>query len=479
MSRWERNLLVLILLISTLLSITSFTRGHVWWDDFASYIMQAQSLLHGTPADFVAHNRFTIENSSYPPGPVAYPWGFPALLAPFVAIFGLKISGLKLLNTFFFLCFLYLFYRLTRLRLPPGWSLVPVAILAWNPVLLAAHDLILSDIPFLFFSTLAIYMIESGAGSGSARRALILGLVILAAFSLRTNGVLLLVPLLVSQLITFKSSTPTPSKLILLFPYLVFGAGFLLLALLLPGGQESYFTHFSMFNIGSFLGNILYYLQLPADLVKNIPFGLFFMAIIALLFLLDGFLNLRRNLVLLSYIAASLALLVAWPETQGLRFIYPLLPLLLLMAGEGLLTIVGRLPLRSGQALRWTGVALAAALVLVSLGVSARHSLSNMRSGRETNGPFDPVSRQMFEFIRDETPPDSVVVFFKPRLMQLLTARDSFLTTRCEDLPRADYVVLHEKQGSNDQIGSLSICPGISYPIVFNNLRFTVYQVTH
>ena len=99
--------LVLILLVSTLLSITSFTRGHVWWDDFASYIMQAQSLLHGTPADFVAHNRFTIENSSYPPGPVAYPWGFPALLAPFVAIFGLKISGLKLLNTFFFLCFLY------------------------------------------------------------------------------------------------------------------------------------------------------------------------------------------------------------------------------------------------------------------------------------------------------------------------------------------------------------------------------------
>jgi hypothetical protein len=479
MSRWERNLLVLILLVSTLLSITRLTRGHVWWDDFASYIMQAQSLLHGSPADFVAHNRFTIENSSYPPGPIAYPWGFPALLAPFVAIFGIKLSGLKLLNTFFFLCFLYVFYRLARLRLPPASSLVLVAILAWNPALLAAHDLILSDIPFLFFSTLAIYMIESGAGSVSARRALILGLVIFAAFSLRTNGLLLLVPLLVSQVLTFKSSFPAPPKFFLLIPYLVFGAGFVLLALLLPGGQESYFAHFSMFNILSFLGNIVYYLQLPADLVKNIPFGSFFMAAIALLFFLDAFLNFRRNLVLLSYIAASLVLLVAWPETQGLRFIYPLLPLLLLMAGEGLWTLAERLPAKSGQVVRWAGFVLAALLVLISLGVSARHSLGNLRSGREINGPFDPVSRQMFEFIRDETAPDSVVIFFKPRLMRLLTERDSFLTTRCEDLPRADYIVLHEKQGSNDQIGNLSICPGISYPVVFNNLRFTIYQVAH
>jgi hypothetical protein len=118
-----------------------------------------------------------------------------------------------------------------------------------------------------------------------------------------------------------------------------------------------------------------------------------------------------------------------------------------------------------------------AALFLLSLGISARHSLRNIREGREINGPFDPVSGDMFEFIREQTPPDSVIVFFKPRAMRLFTGRDSFMTLNCEDLPKGDYVVIHEKQGSNAQIGDLSACPGIDYPVVYNNLRFTVYEV--
>jgi 4-amino-4-deoxy-L-arabinose transferase-like glycosyltransferase len=478
MQRLERNLLVLILLISALLSILTLTRGHLWWDDFASYIMQAQSLLKGSPADFVQHNRFTIENSSYAPGPIAYPWGFPAILAPLLAIFGMKIVGLKLVNTFFYLLFLLVFYFLARSRLPWGSALLVVAILAFNPAMLAAHDLILSDIPFLFFSTLAILLIESQAGISSPRLAVLTGLLIFIAFSLRTNGLLLLVPLFVSQVLSFKSPAPASGKRWYFLPYIVFLALFLLLKLALPGGQESYFTHFSLFSPSRLLHNLLYYVALPSDLVRAIPLGLLFLWLAVLFFAVDLFVNFRRNRVFLSYMAASLALFIVWPETQGLRFLFPLLPLFLLISAEGLLFVKERLRGKAAQVFPWAAFALVALFLLLSLGVSTRKAWANLKQGREINGPFDPVSRQMFEFIRDDTPSGSVIIFFKPRLMRLLTGRDSFMTQRCDDLARGDYIVLHEKQGSNGQIGDLSVCPSATYPIVFNNQRFTVYQVT-
>src|SRR5512133_3285441 len=115
----KRNLfsLILIALISSALSFFMLTRGHLWWDDFASYVMQAKSILSWSMGDFVRHNAFTVENSSYPPGPVAYPWGFPLLLAPVYAIFGLNPLALKLVGIFFYAVFLVVFYFLARTRL--------------------------------------------------------------------------------------------------------------------------------------------------------------------------------------------------------------------------------------------------------------------------------------------------------------------------------------------------------------------------
>ena len=68
--------------ICVLLGFFTLTRGHPWWDDFAGYLLQARSILTWRMGDFIRQNTFTIENSSFPPGPVAYPWGFPLLLAP-------------------------------------------------------------------------------------------------------------------------------------------------------------------------------------------------------------------------------------------------------------------------------------------------------------------------------------------------------------------------------------------------------------
>jgi hypothetical protein len=475
MKRNEVFVLAAILLISALLSASMLTRGHLWWDDFAAYIMQAQSLLNGIPADFVAHNTFTIEQSSYPPGPIAYPWGYPILLAPVLGLVGMKLLALKGLNTLFFLFFLIVFHQLVRTRLSPAWSLLLTATLAFNPALLQAHDQILSDIPFLFFSTLALLLIEA-----KSKITWPIGLVIFVAFSLRTSGLLLLAPLAVAQIMQFRSWTEVRRNWReIAAPYVVFGSLAFLLSLLLPGGQESYLSHFSMFTAGRWLSNAGFYLRLPADLFKAVWLGSVFSWLWVGLFLLGMIINFKKDLPLLAYLAVSLGLFISWPETQGLRFIYPLVPIGVLVAAEGWKAAAESLPAGGTSVARWTGLGVVGVLIVLSLAASAQIGITNLRNGRDINGPFDPYSQEMFQFIREETPADSAVIFFRPRVMQLLGERDSFLSTECERLPLGDYLALSKKADDSLQIPEDQIqgC-GLSLTAVFENRRFIVYRLT-
>lgn len=489
MKKAEVVLLSAILITSSVLSFSLLTRGHLWWDDFAAYIMQAQSLLDGSPQEFIRRNTFATQESSYLIGPVAYPWGYPLLLAPVLSVFGLKILALKFVNTIFYVLFLIAFYGLARLRLPWTWSLFVTAIFAFNPVLLQAHDLILSDIPFLFFSTLAILLIEKhlhideARSAASAKRvawiAAATGAVIYTAFALRTNGLLLLGVLAVTQLVHVGDRKAIRRNLtVILLPYLTFGFLTFLQTIFLPGGQESHLAEYARLTPEIVKENVLYYLGLPSGMFAGIPFGALFFTMAGLFFLLGLPAYPRRNAALVTYILLTLGLYISWPERQGVRFLFPILPLILLIAAVGWLFVLEKFPAGSSPIVRWTAMGLAGALVILSLAVSTRLAWVNLQNGRTINGPFDPVSAEMFEFVRAQTPPESVVIFFKPRALRLLTDRDSFLTIACEDFKKGDYVAFHEKQGGNGQVAEPTACPGVNLVAVFNNQRFTVYQVT-
>src|SRR5712691_4125493 len=63
--------LTTLIFFSAIIGYATVTKGHDWGDDFASYIMQAQSIVEETPNRFVEENRFAIEKSTRPLGPVA------------------------------------------------------------------------------------------------------------------------------------------------------------------------------------------------------------------------------------------------------------------------------------------------------------------------------------------------------------------------------------------------------------------------
>jgi hypothetical protein len=144
------TLFVILLIITTITLFCTLTNGHNWGDDFSSYIMQAKSIAELNPRGFIEANRFTVENSSYPyNGAIAAPWGFPVLLAPFYAVFGLNMIGLKLLGVISFLIFIVLLWVGFRNYHSPVWLLCLVCFFSLNPSMLSFTDQILSDLPFL------------------------------------------------------------------------------------------------------------------------------------------------------------------------------------------------------------------------------------------------------------------------------------------------------------------------------------------
>ena len=109
---------------------------------------------------------------------------------------------------------------------------------------------------------------------------------------------------------------------------------------------------------------------------------------------------------------------------------------------------------------------------------AGRDSYVNLRDNREINGPFDPFSMETYEFIKNETSPESVIIFFKPRAMRLMTDRSSLALTECERIPEGDYLVLSKKVGENLQIPPEQI-NGCNLPLdkEFENRRFVVFRV--
>ncbi|MEI7846066.1 MAG: hypothetical protein WCK35_09705 [Chloroflexota bacterium] len=467
-----------LVLTSVTVAFFTLTRGELWLDDFAGYLMQAKSILSWSMPDFLLHNSFTVQTSSYPPGPAAYPWGFPLLLAPVYASFGLSPLPLKLVNLIFFAGFLVCLFLLARTRLRQGDALLITGLLAFAPAMIAANDLILSDIPFLAFSTLSLFLIES-LHLEKKIISIAAGASIFAAFFIRTNGMVLLAPLLISLLLV-----DWPNWLLAIkkasLPVLTFAVLLGLQTAMFPGGQSSYLSHFSLFSLPHLLDNFIYYLWLPSRVFDGIPAGVVLYPVLLFFLCFSIFTNWRRDAVLYVYAVLTTLVFIIWPERQGLRFIYPVLPILFVTAVDGMRQAVGFLNSRWQVRANLSVHVLLGAILLTALLISTYSAYKVTSGGRTINGPFDSYSQEMFAYVRENTAPESVIVFMRPRALRLFTERDAFMTVRCDDLFKGDYVVLHLKMEGNGQIPPEKIlsCKAVQ-PLadVFHNKRFIVYKL--
>ena len=129
------------------MAIALHRNGHTQGDDFALYLRQARSLFDGDVAQVVADNRFTVINSGGAFSPIAYPWGWPLLLSPFVHLWGYDYDRLKLLEVAAFCVWLVLVHGIVRRRAGRLLALAVTAVVATAPALLAHTDQLLSEYP--------------------------------------------------------------------------------------------------------------------------------------------------------------------------------------------------------------------------------------------------------------------------------------------------------------------------------------------
>lgn len=478
----HNRLLLIIVVISLVLGSSILTRGHTWGDDFAWYILQAKSIVDGTIDEFQETSVFTNTQSTSHVGPLAYPWGYPLLLVPAYLTRGIHPLVLKIPNLLLYAAFLVCLYWLLKTRLSATESMILVGMFAFNPLLLQFIDQILSDIPFLFFSTLSFYLMVKNEQRTLAQNVLIGASIFFTTF-LRATGILLLGCFwLVEFLRLLKHRREWGTVKEIVIGSIVTGFTFISLwiinAFLFPSGEESYLSQYAALSVERVRILADAYFKVFALFFGEGTRWLYFYYGMVVFFLIGIGRRWREDLLFLLFFIFWMLVHVTYPYWQGPRYIFPLLPLFVYFSFVGMKFVLEKLPAAYARPGQWTLYGIWSILALVFLFNSSVSGYVNLKNDRTINGPFDPQSKEVYKYIQEQTPTDSVVVFFKPRVMKLLTGRDSIMSTECDRILKGDYLVLSRKVGENQQIPPEQI-ESCKLPLnqVIKNNRFVVYKI--
>jgi len=386
--------------------LATIRAGHDWGDDFALYIQHARNIAAHIPYSETGY----IYNPHNPAiGPRAYPPGFPLLLAPVVAVFGLELVPMKVVIVLCFLGALLMLPRVFQRDLPPRFTAAFILVLGLNPYFWDFKDEVLSDIPFLFFTLLSLYAFQRG------RKVPLAGLAAAAAIATRTLGVVLIPCFIVSDLLQLRRVRRET----------VLACGIAIALLLLQrlfGAQDgSYFDTFTV--TPAVVGrNIVNYLRALSDIWDNGYTGigrkLVFLVTVGLAGFgyfraLRGTGESRGPTVVEIFPVLYVIPVILWPAYQGTRFLIPLIPFYLYYCLLGIRGLEIALAPRRHVAV--------ACLAIVALVYGARYS--TLRYGPLPDGVTAPESVELFRFVKQNTAAQDIFVFSKPRALALFAGR--------------------------------------------------------
>lgn len=411
--------------------------------DSVTYVLLAESLLR-------VGDGFAL---SMVPGPpeahTHYPPGYPALLAPVVALFGRNFVVLKLLSVLFTTAAVVVFCLYTRRgRDPIPWLCLGLAF-AVNPGLIDYSRWMLSEAPFVLVTLVALWGLRADSKAERIGPAFVVALLAsVASFYVRSIGALLLAATSISYLVNRRWSRlvvhgVTGSALTI--PWLVRNE-------FVADSASPYFAQFQLVNVyapeagnldllgfgGRLLENLWLYAarEMPRLLVgSDSPWATHpaltaagvAVSALAVLGLVRAF---RRPEAREFYVVfMGLAILLFQESVNDVRYLVPLAPLVLIY----LFDAVGALGRRfRRRAPGWSPAVIATvALVVVALWSAAARAPANLdmirryQSGDHYAG-YHPAWRNFFEaasWVADNTPAGAVVTVRKPRLFHALSGR--------------------------------------------------------
>lgn len=487
--RLEIGLFLILLVVISLVYFGTLYPDQGWGGDFAQYIHQTINITRGVDMMDTGYiySRYTPSL-----GPRAYPAGFPLLLAPTYAIFGFDMRAFQVQMILMQLMALIVIYLLYRQEVTPPTALILVLMMGLSPYLISYKREIMSDVPFMLLSLSFVLWVKHVY----KRRyfdhwaILVAALLASAGYLIRTVGFATLGALLISDLVRRRRPTRFTLWTIGCTVALVGGS-----RLLLGGGEGSYLDQLANYSLLIIWQNVEHYLihsirgfwAGPSLTLGQFIVPILWLAVIPLI--IYGFIQRawRSSLFMELFFLFHLGIVLAWPSIQELRFLYPILPLFLLYAGIGFEGVVAQLGQRTNlRVIRALAIVFAVGIVVI---YAVRTSKVIAAEGPVADGPYTPAATALFQFVREETDPEAIFVFLKPRVLSLYTQRSASTFPSNQPMPVAiayleeiavDYVII--KKDARGQLNDAALvalvetCPD-SFERVFDNGLFRIYRI--
>ena len=427
------------------LMLASNSSGHNWGGDFSQYVSHAINIVEGRTYADTGH----IRNLTVFVGPHAYPPVFPMMLAPVYSLFGLDWFALKVIVVACFCLSLYVITLLGGNGLGKAHEAGLIMVLALNPHLWAANNEILSDYPFLLLCllTLAVFnrwftaepLQGRGQWSSSTGFALVLGLLLYLCYATREIGLVLVPAVLCYDLFHFRKIRRVTGVSLVVFLAL----SVLQLAVLRDaavdidkqqriaefsekhGVASVPLSHLKSVSENLSLVNVVRQVRLYAGQVRGIwPGGddviiqiarwtAFFLALV---FALVAYLRavISGPGILELFVAGYLAILLIFAGNQGLRYMLPVIPVFFLYAFKLHSELMSS---------RYRVIMISVGVLFVTATTASYASGFREYSNKTHRGITDSQAEMFFDYVRNETPEDSIFVFQKPRVLSLMTGR--------------------------------------------------------
>lgn len=483
----------------------SHRAGHWWGDDWALYVRQAQGLLDGNPGRVIRENEFAVEMSRGAAfSPPLYPWGYPIILAPFVAVLGPDLDRLAVVQVLCSMVFAASWYALARRRIGTVAALIGVVAVTMTPLLVGWTELIQSEWPFLATTAAVLVALDRLTARGALTDVtaplwpvFLIGVGAAAAFSVRREGLAMVGAIATAQLVGLLTDRAWWSDRAdrvamaarLLAPHTAALAVVGIVQVVLPSTLVPQYSGTSVRNVWKFRRDHLDHLaevsglkrtwQSSPEVLGSSTLG--WVAVVTYVMLaaagivLAVVVHRRRDLHLVAYVVGALLIGGSFRSPIN-RYVCTIAPLLLLSGVAAVATAARLVPWRHTAT-----VVVSLLLVALATGnvIQATTRIHTARVAADIGaiewGPTHPLAVEMFEAVEALSEPDDVIAAPKARAMTLETGRLAVQVDDYRPIPdtvRLGLVVVERDSDIEDEIET----DPTRFREVWRNARFVIYE---
>lgn len=418
----RRGLEILLILIMTLASLSSINHFHDWGGDFAQYLNNAKDLVTGNTTqqrEILDHENFT---------PLSRGAGFSLLLSPLYSLFHDQIAAYTtLISIAFIFVTLILFRFFLHQSFQPVVGLLLTLCFALNPDVFVQKLEILPTFPFLIL----LYIGFIWFNQKQDRQVLLLGIISGLMVSFRNVGWVFVLAVCLhlgfhllrhfqwSAVLRLMAYLLVVSIVDIVVKWIVFRT----LSFENLAWYDSVFTPGQMWE--KMQENIRYYYDLFhlffRQYLIRLPFTYY--EKVFLLFVLMGFLTRLKQWKLTdTFLVIYMMLILSYFWQSGMRFLVPVLPIVLTYMGFGLQWLTGFLSRGRKPAILMATVLLSGLLLAGQLGQTMKIW---SRAKNPVNGPQLTDAAAAFSYVENNISPTEPIAFHKPWVLHHFTDRIS------------------------------------------------------